>query len=74
MTTGGDFHDDCRDFHEDSPRLQTVKILMMIGPDFHDDRSRFYYKRLRFSWWQVESLLQTVKIFMMTGWEFITNG
>ena len=40
---------------------------------FHDDRSRFCYERLRFSWWQVEIFLWTVGISMMTGRDFIMS-
>ena len=35
MITGRDF-------------IITVEIFMMTGRDFHDDRSRFYYERLKF--------------------------
>ena len=31
-----------------------IKNFMMKGRSFCGDRSRFYYERLRFSWWQVE--------------------
>ena len=48
--------------------LWTVEIFMMMsryfimsGCDFHDNRSRFYYKRLRFSWWQVEICYEWLK-------------
>ena len=40
---------------------------------FHDDRSRFCYERLRFSWWQAEIFLWTVGISMMTGRYFIMS-
>ena len=32
----------------------TSRDFVMNDRDFHDDRSRFYYERLRYSWWQVE--------------------
>ena len=38
----------------------------MNGQDFYDGRSRFYYERSRFSWWQVE-------IFMVTGRVFVNE-
>ena len=34
-----------------------IKIFMMKGRGFCGDRSRFYYERLRFSWWQVKIFL-----------------
>ena len=41
---------------------------------FHDDKSRFYYDRLRFSWCQIGILLWMTEIFMITGQDFIMNG
>ena len=40
--------------------------FIMNGRYFHDGRSRFYYKRLIFAWWQIENLWWTVKIFIIT--------
>lgn len=42
--------------------------------DFHDGKSRFYYKRSKCSPWQVQILSWTVEIFIMTGQDFISNG
>ena len=44
MMTGGDFHDDCRDFHEDSPRfvLVTDHSVIVNGRDFLDDVKLLY--------------------------------
>ena len=46
----------------------------IVEISFHGDMSRFYYKRLRFSWWQVEILLWRLEILMHTGWDFNMNG
>ena len=51
-----------------------VKIYMIVVPDlimngehFQNDKSKFYYERLRSPWWQVE-------IFMMTVGDYIKNS
>ena len=45
----------------------------MNGREFHDGRSKLYYERSRFLWWQPDVLLWTVKLFMMTDREFCDN-
>ena len=48
-----------------------VEISMMKGRDFIINGRDFQdNNRLRFSWWYVEILLWTIKVFMMTGWIF----
>ena len=53
--------------------MMTDWDFIMNRWDFHEVGSRFYYEPLRFSWRQVEIILWTVKISIMTGLYFITN-
>ena len=56
--------------------MMTGRDFIMINQDFHDGRSWFYYEWLEFSWWQVEILLWTVAIFLVTGrtgWDFFND-
>ena len=39
----------------------------------YSERSKLYYERSRFLWWQPDVLLWTVKLFMMTDREFCDN-
>ena len=39
----------------------------------YSERSKLYYERSRFLWWQPDVLLWTVELFLMTDWEFCGN-
>ena len=54
--------------------LWKVKIFMMTGQYFRNDKLIFYCEQSRFSWCQVEILLWTVQTCMMTHRDFIMNG
>ena len=60
-------YEQCRFYYEWSRYVITGQYFVMNSRDFDSDILRFYYKRSRFSWWQVE-------IFVMTGWDFFMIG
>ena len=50
--------------------IMADRYFVMNGLDFHNDRSRFYHERSRFSWSQIEVFMATGQDFMMNGWHF----